>query len=192
MVNESTPAVFKWRMLETGKSDQGRRDDLLFSVALCLVVAVVLVIIGAVLTSGSFSPISARDRLELISGQSANFVTAALVLAAVVALSFVAPERMARARPVLGLSFLVATVIALLATYSVVDILTVHIPSVGSDTSLSIGISHGSSVGTRLGTMLPQAGTAFIALVAMVSANRAGNAPRGVNGSRGISGDQPD
>jgi hypothetical protein len=179
-------------MLETGKSEQDRRDDFLFSVALCLIVAVVLLLLGAVLTSGSFPHISARNWVELISGQSANFGTAALVLAAVAALSFVAPERMTRARPVLGLSFLVATVMALLATYSVVDILTVHVSAASFDTTLPIGFSQGSSVGARIGTVLPQVGTAFIALVAMVSANRVGNAPRGINGSRGISGGQPD
>jgi cytochrome bd-type quinol oxidase subunit 2 len=184
--------VFKWRMLEMGKSEQDRRDDFLFSVALCLVVGVVLLIVAAIITSGRFSgssAVSARDRIELISEQSANIVTAVLVLAAVAALWFLTTQRGARARPLVIVTLILAAGIALLAIYSVGNLLTIHIPGPGSADTVAIGLSNGESFTDRLGSVLPAAGTAFIALVAMVGANRLGNS---INGSRGISGDQPD
>ena len=162
-------------MQEMAITEQDRRQDFLFSVALCLIAAVVLTIAGAVLRSGTFSGASARVQIEEISEQYANIVTAALVLAAVVALSFLAPARLARARPLVVIAFIVGAVVALLATYSVVDILSLHVPGPNSTDSISIGITPGLSFADRLGTVLPAVGTVLIALVAMVTGNRLGN-----------------
>ena len=71
--------------------------------------------------------------------------------------------------------------IVLLALFSVVDILTIHIPGPNSQESFSIVLSRGGFK-DRLATLLPEVAAMFIALVAMVGANRLGNS---VSGSRG-------
>jgi hypothetical protein len=172
-------------MIEIEKTEHDRREDFLFAVALCLIVGVVLLIAAAIITSGRFtgsSGISTRDRLVIISAQSANVTTAALVLAAVAALTFLGVDRIARARPLVIITLVVGTAIVLLAAYAVVDVLTVHIPSVNGNDSLAVGLSGGVSFGDRLGGILPSIGAAFIAIVALVGANRLG----GVIDRRGI------
>jgi hypothetical protein len=168
--------MFKWRMIEIQKYEQDRREDFLFAVALCLIVAVVLSIAAAIITSGRFTGggISTRDRLVLISAQSANIVTAGLVLAAVAALTFLGADRITRARPLVIITLVVGTAIVLLAAYTVVDVLTVHIPSVNGNDSLTVGLSDGASFSDRLGGILPSIGAAFIAIVALVGASRLG------------------
>ena len=71
--------------------------------------------------------------------------------------------------------------IVLLALFSVVDILTIHILGPNSQESFSIVLSRGGFK-DRLATLLPEVAAMFIALVAMVGANRLGNS---VSGSRG-------
>ena len=175
-------------MIEIEKNEQDRREDFLFAVALCLVVAVVLWVAAAIIRSGRISGnvISTRDRIELVAEQAANVVTAALVLAAVTALAFLRGERAARARPLVVLTLIVAAAVALLATFSVGNILTIHIPGPNSTDTFAIGVSSGASFTDRLGVVLPAVGTAFVALVAMVGANRIGDF---TSGSRGSSAD---
>jgi hypothetical protein len=161
--------------------ERNRQYDFLQAAALCLVVGVVLVMAGAVFRSGSFDipGLSTRNRIELISGASANLYTAALVLAAVAALSFLPVDRAARMRPLIVITLIVGIAIALLAMFSVVDVLTVHIPSSSSTSTFSIGLSEHTSFADRLGAMLPALGAVFVALVAAVGANRIGGASSG-------------
>jgi hypothetical protein len=173
-------------MLQIEKSEQDNREDFLFAVALCLTVGVVLLVAGAIISSGRFSgvaAISVRDRVELVAEQAANIVTAVLVLAAVAALWFLRAERVARARPLVVATLIVGTAIALLAVYTVGNILTIHIPGPNSNDTIAIGLSNGGSFNDRLGAVLPAVGTAFISLVAMVGANRLGNFTGGTRGS---------
>jgi hypothetical protein len=155
---------------------QDRHEDLLFAVGLCLVVAVVLVIVAAVLraTSDPFSQFSARNQIELVSEAAANISIAALVLGAVVALSFLSTERIVSARPLVVVVLIVGTVIALLATYSVVDIFTMHVPGGNSADVFTVTNAQGSFA-SRLSSALPQIGSGFIAIVALVGATRIGN-----------------
>jgi cytochrome bd-type quinol oxidase subunit 2 len=171
-------------MPETEKSPQDVSHDFLYLTAVCLVVAVVLYILGAILSSTTFSGISARDRIELISEQSSNVFIAGLVLAAIVALFHVTPERAPQFRAVVIATLFVAGVIAVLAVYTVGDILSRHIPTDGSGSSISFGLSQGGTLRARLGGVLPHVGALLLALLAMFGANRIGHF---VSGSRGTS-----
>jgi hypothetical protein len=155
---------------------QDRHEDLLFAVGLCLIVAVVLVIVGAVLraTSNPFSHFSARNQIEFVSQAGANIPVAALLLGAVVALSFLPAERTVSARPLVVVVLIVGTAIALLATYSVVDVFTIHFPGVNSADVVTITNAQGSFA-SRLSSALPQIGSGFIAIVTLVGATRIGN-----------------
>ena len=168
-------------MLQTANDEGDFRRDFAFAIAVSLVGATVLLILAAVLRATTFSGSSVREQIELVSQGSANVVTAGLMLATVAALLQLASERSARARPILVATLIVSTVIVLLALFSVVDILTIHIPGPNSQESFSIVLSRGGFK-DRLATLLPEVAAMFIALVAMVGANRLGN---GVSGSRG-------
>ena len=157
--------------------------DFLYAAALCLVIATVLTILGAILSSWTFSPISTRDRIELISQQGANVGTAAFLLGAVAALFPLALEHAPRARPILIAALMVGAVIALLALYSIVNIATVHLSTADGGGTFSFGLAQGGSLKARLGTIAPQVGVLLVVLVAMVGANRAGDF---FSGSRGI------
>jgi hypothetical protein len=153
-----------------------RHQDLLFAVGLCLVVAVVLVIVAAVLraTSAPYSQFSARNQIELVSETGANISVAALLLGAVVALSFLPAERMVSTRPLVVVVLIVGTVIALLATYSVVNVFTMHFPGGNSADAFTVTNGQGSFA-TRLSSALPQIGAGFIAIVTLVGATRIGS-----------------
>jgi lysylphosphatidylglycerol synthetase-like protein (DUF2156 family) len=173
--------VFKWRMSVIEQHERNRQYDFLQAAALCLVVGVVLLIVGAIFRSGSFDVpgLSTRNRIELIS-ESANVYTASLILAAVAALSFLPAERAARMRPLVVITLIVGIAIAILAMFSVVDVLTVHIPDSSSSSTFSIGLSQQhASFADRLGGILPALGAVFVALVASVGANRIGGASSG-------------
>jgi hypothetical protein len=160
--------------------ERNRQYDFLQAAALCLVVGVVLVIVGAVFRSGSFGVpgLSTRNRLELISSGSANVYTASLVLAAVAALSFLPAERATRMRPLVVITLMVGIAIAVLAMFTVVDALTVHVSN-SSPTTLSLGLSDHTTFGDRASALLPALGAVFVALVAAVGANRIGGGPSG-------------
>jgi hypothetical protein len=160
--------------------ERNRQYDFLQAAALCLVVGVVLVIVGAVFRSNTFDVqgLSTRNRIELVSGGSANVFTASLILAAVAALSFLPVERAVRMRPLIVITLIVGIVIALLAMFSVVDALTVHVSN-SSPTTFSIGLSEHTTFADRLSAMLPALGAVFVALVAAVGANRIGGGPSG-------------
>jgi MFS superfamily sulfate permease-like transporter len=162
-------------MIEIEKIERDRREDFLFAVALCLIVGAVLLIAAAIIRWVGFdaTPFPTRLRIELISEQSANVTTAALVLGAVAALTFLGADRITRARPLVVVTLVVGTAILLLAAYTVVDILTVHIPSADGDGIATVALN-GSGFSQRLGAILPAIGTAFIAIVALVGANRLG------------------
>jgi hypothetical protein len=166
--------VLKWRMLPIENREQSRQQDLLFAIGLCLIVTVVLIIVGAIISSGRFGSVSGRNRIELISGQAANIVTSALLLGAIAALAFLGPERVLRARPLVVVALVVGTVIALLAIFSIVDVLTVHVSDANPDNGLTFGLLNGSSTVDRIGAVLPQVGSLFTALVALVGGNRLG------------------
>jgi|SRR5712671_2994061 len=168
-------------MLPTENDERDFRRDFAFAIALSLVVATVLLILAAVLRATSFSGSSVREQIELVSQGSANVITAGLMLATVAALLQLGSERSARARPILVAALIVSAVIVLLAVFSVVDILTIHIPGPNSQESFSIVLARGG-VKDRLAMLLPEVAAMFIALVAMVGANRLGNV---VSGSRG-------
>jgi hypothetical protein len=176
-------------MIEIEKNENGRQQDFLLAVALCLVVAVTLLIVAAVLNASTFSNLSARNWLEFVTQSGANVVTAGLVLAAVVALSRLTPEHAARARPILVGALLIGGVIVVLTVFSVFDFLTVHIPSPNSQDTFSLAFTHGDSVSGRLAAMLPSVAAMFIALVALVGANRLGSFV--TSGSRGSGGSPP-
>jgi uncharacterized membrane protein len=169
-------------MPETDESSQDVFHDFLYLTALCVVVAVVLFILGAVLASWSYSGTSLRDRLEIISAQGANIFTAGFVLAAVVALFQSNPERAPQFRAVVIATAIVAVVIAVLAVFSVGDILTRHISA--GDSQGSFPLSQSATVRARLGAALPELGAVLLALLAMFGANRMGNF---FSGSRVIS-----
>jgi len=173
-------------MLEMENNDSSTQPDFLYAAALSLIIAIVLIIVGAIIRSGTspFSNLSGRNRIELISEGSANALTAGLLLGAVAALSFLKTDRRARTRPLLVGAFIVSAVIVLLAVYTVVDVLTMHVP--GPDSSdFSIGLSQGSSMSDRLSIVLPQIGTVLIALVALIGTNRLGNTTTGGSESAG-------
>jgi hypothetical protein len=86
-------------------------------------------------------------------------------------------------------AFVVGAAFVLLAVYSVVDILTIHIPDPNSTDGFAVGLSQGASMSDRLSVVLPQIGTVLIGLVAMIGANRFGNI---AGGSRETSGFPPD
>jgi cytochrome bd-type quinol oxidase subunit 2 len=182
-------AVFKWLMPEIEQDTQELFRDFLFVTAVCLIVAVVLVVMGAVLSSWTFSGIALRDRLELISQQASNVLTAGFILAAVIALFQVTPERAPRYRAVTIAALIVGGIFALLALYSIGDVLTRHVSSNDSQGSLSLGFSQGASLRARLGAVLPQVGALLLELLAMFGANRIGNF---FSGSRVISDDPQD
>ena len=161
-------------MVPIESQEQSRQQDLLFAIGLCLIVAVVLIIISAIISSGRFGSISGRNRIELISGQAANLVTAALLLGAIAAFAFLSRERVLRARPLVVVALIVGTVIALLAIFSIVDVLTVHVSDANADNGVTFGLLNGSSTADRIGVVLPQVGSLFIALVALVGGNRLG------------------
>ncbi|MDQ1434593.1 MAG: hypothetical protein QOF59_1409 [Actinomycetota bacterium] len=163
-------------MIEIQKHESQHRQDLLYAVGLCLIVAVVLVIVAAVLraTSQPYSGLSARNQIELVSRAGAGLEVSALLLGAVVALSFLPAERSESARPLVVIALIVGTIVALLATYSVVDVLTVHVPSANSSDAFTITNTEGAFA-SRLSGALPQIGSVFVAIVALVGANRFGN-----------------
>jgi uncharacterized membrane protein YhaH (DUF805 family) len=160
--------------LHVENHERDRRQDFLFAIGLCLIVTVVLVLVGAVLSSGRFGGVSGRNRIELISGQGANIISSALLLGAVAALAFLTPERVARARPLVVAALIVGTAIALLAIFSIVDVLTVHVSNPGADSGVSFALLNGTSAADRIGTVLPEVGSLFIVLVALVGGNRLG------------------
>ena len=168
-------------MLQTENDERDFRRDFAFAIAVSLVVATVLLILAAVLRATSYSGSSVREQIELVSQGSANVITAGLTLATVAALLQLGSERSARARPILVAALIVSAVIVLLTLFSVVDILTIHIPGPNSQESFSIVLARGG-VKDRLAMLLPEVAAMFIALVAMVGANRLGNV---VSGSRG-------
>jgi hypothetical protein len=175
-IRPAAPAgMFKCTMSTIEQYQRNRQYDFLQAVALCLVVAVVLLMAGAIFRSGSHGlpGLSTRNRIELISGASANLYTAALVLAAVAALFVLPVERLVRMRPLVVFTMIVGVAIALLAMYTVVDVLTIHVPS--SSPTVTVGLSGDTSFPNRLGAVLPALGAVFVALVAAVGANRLGN-----------------
>jgi hypothetical protein len=161
-------------------------DDFLYMTALCLIVAVVLFALGVVLSSWTFSHISLRDRLDLISEQSSNVLTTGFVLAAVIALFRVTPERAPRFRAVTIAALIVGAIFALFSLYSIGYVLFRHVSSDDSQGSISFGLSQGASLRARLGSALPHVGALLIALLAAFGANRIGDF---FSGSRLISDD---
>jgi hypothetical protein len=176
-------------MPETEQDTQELFRDFLYVTAVCLIVAVVLYVLGVVLSSWTFHGIALRDRLELISEQASNLLTAGFVLAAVIALFQVVPERAPRFRAMTIAALIVGGVFALLALYAIGDVLTRHVSADDSQGSLSFGLSQGASLRARLGAVLPQVGALLLALLAMFGANRIGNF---FSGSRVISDDPQD
>jgi hypothetical protein len=178
-------------MPETEKTSQELFHDFLYLTAVVLVAAVALLIAAAVLSGTTFSGIPARDRVELISGQSANLLTAGLVLAAVVALFHVDPERTPLHRFVLIATLVVAGVIAILAVYTIGDVVSRHIPTGDDSSSIGVGLAQGATLKARIAGMLPALGALLIALLAMFGVNRMGQFV-GVSGSHEISDDPQD
>ena len=78
------------------------------------------------------------------------------------------------ARPLVVVVLIIGTVIALLATYSVVNIFTIHFPGGNSADVFTVTNAEGSFA-SRLGNALPQIGSGFIAIVTLVGATRIGN-----------------
>jgi hypothetical protein len=176
-------------MPEIEQDTQELFPDFLYVTAVCLLVAVVLVVMGAVLSSWTFPGLALRDRVEIISGQASNVLTAAFVLAAVIALFQVSPERAPRFRAVTIAALVVGGIFALLALYSIGDVLTRHVSSNDSQASVSFAFSQGVSLRARLGAVLPQVGALLLELLAVFGANRIGNF---FSGSRVISDDPQD
>ena len=96
--------VFKSSMIETQKHEPQHRQDLLYAVGLCVIAAVVLIIVVAVLraTSQPYSGLSARNQIELVSQTGSGVTVSALLLGTVVALSFLSAEHIASARPLVA------------------------------------------------------------------------------------------
>jgi hypothetical protein len=168
-------------MLPTETNERDFRQDFAYAIALCLSVATVLLIVSAILRAATYSGTSVREHIELISQGAANVITAGLMLATVAALVPLAPERSPRTRPILIGTLIVSGLIVLLTVFSVVDVVTIHIPGPNSQESVSVVLSRGGFK-DRLATLLPEVAAMLIALVAMVGANRLGNL---VSGSRG-------
>ncbi len=152
--------------------------------AVCVVVAVALHILGVVLSATTFSVVSTRDRLELISGQASNVFTAGLVLAAVVALFQIAPQDAPRFRVVVTAALIVGVVIAALAVFAIGDILSRHIPTGDGTGPIGFGLAQGGTLRARLGAALPQVGSLLVALLAIYGANQVGGFYRGVRTHR--------
>jgi hypothetical protein len=167
-------------MLPTETNERDFRQDFAYAIALCLSVATVLLIVSAILRAAAYSGTSVREHIELISQGAANVITAGLMLATVAAL-VLAPQRSPRTRPILIGTLIVSGLIVLLTVFSVVDVVTIHIPGPNSQESVSVVLSRGGFK-DRLATLLPEVAAMLIALVAMVGANRLGNL---VSGSRG-------
>ena len=167
--------VFKCGMPESENDTRELFDDFLYITAVCLIVAVVLVVLGAILSSWTFSQISLRNRLDLISEQGSNVLTTGFVLAAVIALFRATPRRAPGVRAVTIAALIVAAVLALLALYTIGDVLTRHVSADDAHGSISFGFSSGVSLRARLGTALPQVGALLLALLAAFGANRIGD-----------------
>lgn len=166
-------------MLATETGERDARQDFLHAVALCLLAAVALLAVGGVLFAFSSFPgaaISSRNRLELVSARSASPLNAFLLLALVAATFQLDAARASRARPVLIGAFVLGSAFVLLAAFSVIDYLTVHVATVGVGTAPSVSIGLGSAtVGDRLAAVSTPVAVMIITLVAMVGANRLGN-----------------
>jgi hypothetical protein len=166
--------VFKCRMPDIENRTSEAFHDFLFVTALCLIVAIVLFVLGTVLSSWTFSGASLRDRLELISEQSSNVVTTGFVLAAVICLFQVPPERAPQFRPVVIATLIVGGLFTILSLYAIGDVLTRHISTGDASGSISFGLGQGATLRARLGAALPQAGSLLIAVLATFGANRIG------------------
>jgi hypothetical protein len=166
--------VFKCRMPEIDEHTKESFQSFVYAAAVCAVAAVALHILGAILTSTTFSGISARDRVELISAQVSNVATAGVVLAAVIALFQLTPENGSRFRAVVIATLIVGGVIALFALYSIGDILSRHIPSGDGQGSIGFGLAQGATLRARLGAASPQTGSLLLSLLAMFGANQIG------------------
>ncbi len=171
-------------MLATETGERDARQDFLYAVALCLLAAVALLAVGGVLFAFWAFPgvaISNRNRLELVSARSASPLNAFLLLALVAATFQLDAARASRARPVLIGAFMLGGAFVLLAAFSVIDYLTVHVATVGvgAGTAPSVSIGLGSAtVGDRLAAVSVPVAVMIITLVAMVGANRLGNMTR--------------
>jgi hypothetical protein len=162
-------------MPETENDTQELFHDFLYVTAVCLIAAVVLFVLGAVLSSWTFAHISLRNRVDLISAQTSNVLTTGIVLAAVVALFQVTPERAPRLRAVTIAALIVGVIFALFALYTIGDVLLRHVPADDSQGSISFGFSQGASLRARLGAALPQVAALLLALLAVFGANRIGD-----------------
>ncbi len=156
-------------MLETES-----HNDVWHVVALSLILAAALYILAGVLSSLSIDGASTRQRLEAISAFGGHVLTAGLVLAGVVVLLHLSRSAdAARVRPLLIIALAIAGIVVLLTIFSVWDIITAS----AGDSRL-LGAT--GKWQARLSGVLLVVAAGFMAIVAMVTANRAA----AISGSR--------
>jgi hypothetical protein len=165
-------------MTEPAFEDRTARTSVWESVAVVLIVTEALILLSGVAFALAGENVSTVDRIETLSSAGASLLTALLVLATVLALTYRgAHADPARARSLFVMAIAIGAIVVLLSIFSIIHLGT------ADETSGVFGLGNGKFA-YRVAQILLRIASAIVAALGVVLANR--NAP--LSGSRGSGG----